>query len=662
MNRVCSLSTSTPHYPPLLRTVYRRLLGRFIAPWTAPTPAARLIRNSARREWKLLTINIVTNFISSLSEGATLGVIFLAVNLMTANLSDNGGRPPFQGMFQSIPGIGGWLQSQLLSSEGRSTLFVVLIMSALALQVLMSLTSYLNTVSAGILGQRFSSQITAIIHKRILSLSFSCASRFQVGDLLYYLGTGGVTVRSQITTTNSLLTNTLQFIVYLLILITISPWLLLVAIGMAGAMTFVAKKVIPKIRRQSESLTEISVALSSEQTEHIQCLRLLHSSGQLANAARGTERLLTQQERVGSRMVMTNSVVSPISNLLPIIAISIIAIASVAFLKDRQSGILPSLVAFVLALQRLNMRLGAINNDMSNFALNSSQIARLNGILSDEGKEFIRTGGEEFQSLQREITLSDVSLRYNSDADFVLQNINLRIPRGKTIALVGPSGAGKSSLADLLVGLYDPTIGNILIDGVDLKHYELSSWQQRLGVVSQDTFLLNASIGMNISYGCPWATQQDIQAAAVMAQAAGFISELPDSYDTLIGERGYRLSGGQRQRISLARAILRKPELMILDEATSALDSHSEHLVQQAIERFENNHTVLVIAHRLSTIINADLICVMESGRIVERGTHRELIRSNGTYAALWNRQSKTTVEKQAVEAISSNLSAATDT
>jgi len=189
------------------------------------------------------------------------------------------------------------------------------------------------------------------------------------------------------------------------------------------------------------------------------------------------------------------------------------------------------------------------------------------------------------------------------------------------------------------VGLYAPSGGRIEIDGLDLARLDLASWQQRLGVVSQDTFLFNASLGENITFGCSWATRADVQAAAAQAQAAGFIEALPEGYDTLVGERGYRLSGGQRQRISLARAILRNPELLILDEATSALDSQSERLVQQAIEQFERQRTVLVIAHRLSTIVNADTILVLERGRIVEQGSHADLLGRGGVYEDLWRQQ-----------------------
>jgi ATP-binding cassette subfamily B protein/subfamily B ATP-binding cassette protein MsbA len=210
------------------------------------------------------------------------------------------------------------------------------------------------------------------------------------------------------------------------------------------------------------------------------------------------------------------------------------------------------------------------------------------------------------------------------------------------LALVGPSGAGKSSIADLLTGLYAPSSGSIWIDDQPLQQVKLDSWQQRLGVVSQDTFLFNATIAENIAFGTSGASQARIEAACQAAQAAGFIESLPQGYDTLVGERGYRLSGGQRQRLSLARAILRDPELLILDEATSALDSQSERLVQEAIERFERNHTVLVIAHRLSTIVRADQILVLEGGRVVQRGRHSSLLAEAGLYQQLWQQQSQT--------------------
>ena len=302
----------------------------------------------------------------------------------------------------------------------------------------------------------------------------------------------------------------------------------------------------------------------------------------------------------------------------------------------------PSLVTFVVASQRLNGTFGTIATSLAALNTNAALLDLLNKLLEPADKQFRRRSGFTFKSLQQGITLRNLTLQYGPELQPALRNINLNIPSGSTVALVGSSGAGKSSLADLLVGLYEPTEGQMLVDGKPLNDFDLISWQQQLGVVSQDTFLFNATIAENISHGSPNATRAQIVEAAEKAQAAGFISDLPDGYDTLIGERGYLLSGGQRQRLSLARAILRDPELLILDEATSALDTQSERLVQQAIDQFERQHTVLVIAHRLSTIVKADLICVLEKGQIVEQGNHQELLEKHGIYAGLWRQQVNT--------------------
>ena len=607
----------------LLRKLHWSVLGQFLEPFISNQPAARTIRKLSRQQWKLLLLNIVANLVCSLGEGATLGIIFLAISLVTVSSSAQWRSLPSMGLLESMPLVGRFLQSSLVSSEGRIGLFVILIGVALLLQLLVASSSYLNTVSAGLLGCRVQEALTGQIHQRILSFSYSCASRFRVGDLLNYSGNAGRTVNSQITLASNLLLNGFQFLIYLAILIAISPWLMLVAIAMALALAYVQSQILPRLRKRAQMIMAVEVNLSSRRTEHIQGLRLLHTTGQTTEAARETDALLQEQQHHASKMVMISNLITPISSMLPIIAISLIASASVLIFQNRQSGVLPSLVTFVLALQRLNIRLGSMNAILTSLVANTALIARLNAILDDSDKEFVRKGGIPFQRLHSEIRLDNVSLRYSPSLEFSVRDISLVIPRGQTIALVGSSGAGKSTIADLLVGLYQPSQGRILIDSIDMQTIDIASWQRTLGVVSQDTFLLNNTIAANIAYGTPGADRDAVEAAAQAAQAAGFIAGLPDGYDTVIGERGYRLSGGQRQRLSLARALLREPQLLILDEATSALDSQSERLVQEAIERFERTHTVLVIAHRLSTIVNADLSA------------------AGGAYAQLWHQQSR---------------------
>lgn len=626
---------------PALRRIARRLPRPLLAPFTDQKPAARLIRQSVKRNWKLLVLNFSTSLVASLSEGATLGIIFLSVSLISAPESSDWSKISALGALSHFPWLQDWLQTTLSSRAGRDGVFILLLATAVALQGLMAFTGYVNAISSAVMGARMGTEITAMLNERILSLSFACASRYRIGDLLDYVGSGGGTVQREIGLASGLVMNSLQLLVYLAILVAISPWLLLVAFAMAAVMQFVQKLLLPRIRRNSREQQEVNVELSSHQNEQIQGLRLLHSMGQLESSRIKLKGLLSESKKLSIRQSKLSNIVAPISTMLPIISIAIIAALSLYVFKERSSGVLPSLVTFIIALQRLNQRVGTISGLATGYAANSANVERLNKILTNEDKQFIRNGGVPFATLHKAIQLENVSLRYSPELPEAISGIQLTIARGQTVALVGSSGAGKSSIADLLVGLYDPTDGRILVDGVDIRSINLASWQQRLGVVSQDTFLFNASIANNIGFGVEDATLEDIKAAAAKAQAAGFIADLPEGFDTRIGERGYRLSGGQRQRISLARAILRNPELLILDEATSALDSQSERLVQQAIEQFERQHTVLVIAHRLSTIVNADIICVMSGGRILERGHHRELLDQSGLYAKLWNDQSK---------------------
>ena len=238
-----------------------------------------------------------------------------------------------------------------------------------------------------------------------------------------------------------------------------------------------------------------------------------------------------------------------------------------------------------------------------------------------------------------DITFEDVTLSYEGQINSALKGINLRIPHGKTTALVGPSGSGKSSILNLIPRFYDPDKGNVKIDDQDIKELTISSVRSSLALVSQEPVLFDMSIYDNILYGKPEASREEVIDAAKAAAAHEFISELPKQYETIVGEKGYSLSGGQKQRISIARAFLKNAPILLLDEATSSLDTESEHLVQNAISVLMKDRTTLVIAHRLSTIINSDQIIVLDSGSVAEIGTHEELLKKNGVYKKLYERE-----------------------
>ncbi|MGY8914161.1 MAG: ABC transporter ATP-binding protein, partial [Flavobacteriales bacterium] len=241
-------------------------------------------------------------------------------------------------------------------------------------------------------------------------------------------------------------------------------------------------------------------------------------------------------------------------------------------------------------------------------------------------------------SFESGVTIENVSFKYEDE--YVLKNFNLNVPKGHTVALVGQSGSGKSTIANLVTRFYDVNEGIIKIDNTDIKHLTKNSLRNLMGLVTQDSILFNDTVRNNIGLGKENATDEEIIEAAKIANAHEFISQLPNGYDTNIGDSGNKLSGGQKQRLSIARAVLKNPPLMILDEATSALDTESERLVQDALEKMMKNRTSIVIAHRLSTIQNANTIIVLQKGEIVEQGSHAQLLESNGVYKKLVNMQS----------------------
>jgi len=299
-------------------------------------------------------------------------------------------------------------------------------------------------------------------------------------------------------------------------------------------------------------------------------------------------------------------------------------------------SLLPIFGAFGFAVFRLLPRFTSFGNIRMQIMSSMPNLELTHAILTEKSR-LIEDGTQEMKTIKKGILFDNVHFSYKGKTE-LLKGVTVDFKKGQTTAIVGTSGSGKTTIINLLLRLFEPSRGKITVDGVDIKNYKISSWLDRIGFVSQETFIYNATVRENINFGGDYS-DEDIENAAKIANAYKFIDNMPDKYNTLVGDRGMTLSGGQMQRIAIARAVIRDPEIVILDEATSALDSVSEKLVQKAITRISRDRTVIIIAHRLSTIIDADKIIVLHGGHVVEKGKHKELLRKKGIYWDLYNTQ-----------------------
>jgi subfamily B ATP-binding cassette protein MsbA len=419
----------------------------------------------------------------------------------------------------------------------------------------------------------------------------------------------------------------------------ISLRLTLFTLAFVPLLVILLQRLVRRLRRHARARSKERGEVTATVTERIGAIRLIRSYGEEEREAAAFDAQTNRYRKQVIRTQRFSSLTSPITEVFSgFLVILIIWAATRPGLLGLQAPLAPAtIIVFLMAALRLTSPLKTISGFPAVMALALASAERVFQVLDEPSTEVDRPG-EGDAGFEREIVYDRVGFRYGA-GDPVLTDVSFTIPKGRVVALVGPSGAGKTTLADLLPRFHDPTSGRILLDGVPLTRLRRRSLRSLMGVVSQDTVLLNNTVFANIAYGSPGATPERVEAAAEAANAAGFIRQLPQGFDTVLGERGTRLSGGQRQRIAIARALLRDPPILILDEATSALDTESERLVQQAIDRLMRERTVLVIAHRLATVRDADEIVVLHEGRLAQRGTHDELYRAGGLYRRLHDLQ-----------------------
>ena len=444
------------------------------------------------------------------------------------------------------------------------------------------------------------------------------------------------------------ITNTLQvafrdpllIIGYMTLMIGISWELSLFAVLFLPIVGLVIGRIVKRLRHPAKRGQERMADLVSVVDESLGGIKIVKGYNATNFIVDKFKKINAEMSRLILSMARRQQLASPMSEFLGLTAVALILVFGG---KLVESGIVTGagFIAFVAAFSQITRPLRSFIDQFANINQGVAAGERIFTIIDAENEVKDKEDAIEFEGLKESIELRNVEFSYEDDRK-VIQGVNLKIKRGETIALVGPSGGGKSTLSELIPRFYDVDAGEVLFDGVSVKDYKQESLRAKMSIVSQETVLFNDTIEGNILMGRPSATHEEVVEASKVANAHGFIMDSTEGYDTNIGDRGTKLSGGQRQRLSIARAVLKNPEILILDEATSALDTESEKLVQDALTNLLKGRTSIVIAHRLSTIYNADRIYVIDEGRVAEEGTHTELLEKGGIYAHLIEMQSFT--------------------
>lgn len=489
--------------------------------------------------------------------------------------------------------------------------------------------AYLGSIMTRFSEAKLVDRLYEKIFEQLQSLSLEFYSTTKPGALINTMTTEVFQLRQVMASLGVVISRGSSLVVYTAIAIWISLPLSLMAVMMFSLTAVGISNLNRKVRAASFPVTAARKHFAAQASELINGMRTVQ-----AFATQDYERRRfheASQEIVDTVMYAAKqgTLVRPVAEGTATTSLVIIVIVSMTFGVSQGTMQVASLLTFMFILFRI---VPSIQQLISLFTtLNSLQgsMQNIQELLRRDDKPYLKNGTLQFTGLKRAIECIEVDFGYDPELP-VLHDITLTIPKEKTIALVGASGAGKSTLADLLPRFYDVNKGQILFDGVDVREFDINSIRRSMAIVSQDTFIFNTSARNNIAYGSEGATDAEIYEAARLANALQFIQELPEGFETVLGDRGVRLSGGQRQRIAIARALLKNPQILILDEATSALDSVSEKLIQESIDQLSVGRTVIAIAHRLSTIMNADKVVVMDKGRIIEQGTYQDLLERRG--------------------------------
>lgn len=478
------------------------------------------------------------------------------------------------------------------------------------------------------------------VFRSIIEMHLDYFNNQRVGALMNYVYNDVMNVQQSISTTFiNLVQNPFAIVVYLAVLFALSWKLTFFAFAVSIIIFFVIRTIGKKVRRLALSFQSRMGDMNSVLQEKFNGIKVIKSSA-FEDVEFNRFKLLTKDFRkLDMKINRLKNIISPLNETLLVAAIAFVLwFGGLQVFEGSMTA--NELIVFAFSLYSTMGPIKMLGEANTQIQMGLISAERLFEVLDAE--PLVENGSRPISGFADSIRFEDVCFRYRKepDAPYVLDHVSFEIKKGEMVALVGQSGSGKSTAVDLLLRFYDVDSGRITIDGIDIREFEYKQLRRMIGVVSQEVILFNDTIGQNIAYGIgDEVTEERLEQAARLANAHGFITEKKQQYDTIVGDRGIQLSGGQRQRLAIARAMVKNPELLIFDEATSALDNESEKVVQEAINNAMANRTALVVAHRLSTVRNADRIVVMERGKVMESGSHAELLEHNGMYRYLYEIQ-----------------------
>jgi subfamily B ATP-binding cassette protein MsbA len=597
---------------------------------------AWLLRRYLAPHWPAVILLVVSSMIATVFAGLLpvfmAPILDLALGMPTAPAPAAAGHEPL-----SLRNLGTafFRWTGVYAVDDRFRAVVYLCLAYVAVGLVKALADFGNYLLALWIRVRAAAAMQIDLFRHLLGMSMGFFTRQRTGELVSRLGSDTHAASQGLETiAGTALTAPILIAFYGVLMVRTSPTMVSAALAAVALHWFLTRVVSRHIRRLATDQFSLLARVSTHFQEAILSVRVVKSFGAEAFELARLARTLHETVRVNVRFGFSKHVEEPARAALNyVVEATILLVAVWELLAGRLA--VPTFFLFLYVGRAVMIQVGLLGAAYTQLQAILAAAGRLADLF--DVTPAVKDGPEPIVEFRDRIALSDVSFDYGGEP--VLERVSFEIRKGEVVALVGPSGTGKSTLADLILRLYDPVAGCVTMDGHDLRALRQADYRRLFGVVSQEALLFNATIRDNIAYGREGLSQADIERAARVANAHDFISELPEGYDTLVGDRGIRLSGGQRQRVAVARAIVARPPILVLDEATSALDSESERLVQEAIDRVIQGTTSIVIAHRLSTVLHADKIIVLGRGGVEAIGRHAELLGSNETYTRLYRLQ-----------------------